>query len=110
MTCAKCNLEFNPGVEICINCGISLTFNLENNLTLNKISWVKIGPVSGKIYIDMISQKLQNQNITHYLKANFITSALGIVSGNMIGSDVFIFVPKSFQKKTLSIINAITGG
>jgi len=109
MICPECSLEFKPGIEICIDCGVSLVFNLPQNESLKEISWVKLGPISGKIFADMISIALENNKIPHYLKADFITSALGVVSGNMIGSNVFIFIPKNFQEKTNSIIKDITG-
>ncbi len=52
---------------------------------------------------------LSQNKIPHYLKADFLTSALGIQTGNMIGSRVFVFVPEEFQEKTNKIIEEISG-
>jgi len=64
---------------------------------------------SGNIFAEMIADILSQNKIPHYLKADFLTSALGIQTGNMIGSRVFVFVPEEFQEKTNKIIEDITG-
>ena len=109
MKCPKCKAEYQNGIEICVDCGVSLVFNLPIDKPLKEISWIKLGPVSGKIFADMIADVLSQKKIPHYLKADFLTSALGIQSGNMIGSKVFVFVPEGFQEKTNKIIEDITG-
>ena len=109
MKCPKCKSEYQNGIEICVDCGVSLVFNLPVDKPLKEISWIKLGPVSGKIFADMIADVLSQKQIPHYLKADFLTSALGIQTGNMIGSKVFVFVPEEFQGKTNKIIEDITG-
>ncbi len=88
---------------------MSLVFNLPVDKALKEISWIKLGPVLGNIFADMIADILSQNKIPHYLKADFLTSALGIQTGNMIGSKVFVFVPEEFQEKTNEIIKDITG-
>ena len=109
MICPECKSENQNGIEICIYCGVNLVYNLPVDKPLKEISWVKLGPVSGKIFADMIADILSQNKIPHYLKADFLTSAFGIQSGNMIGSKVFVFVPEGFQEKTNKIIEDITG-
>ncbi len=109
MKCPKCKSEYQNGIEICVDCGVSLVFNLPIDKPLKEISWIKLGPVSGKIFADMIADVLSQKKIPHYLKADFLTSALGIQSGNMIGSNVYLFVPENYKKKTQSVIEGITG-
>ena len=109
MICPECKSENQNGIEICIDCGVNLVYNLPVDKPLKEISWVKLGPVSGKIFADMIADVLSQKKIPHYLKADFLTSALGIQSGNMIGSKVFVFVPEEFKGKTNKIIEDITG-
>ena len=88
---------------------MSLVFNLPVDKALKEISWIKLGPVLGNIFADIIADILSQNKIPHYLKADFLTSALGIQTGNMIGSKVFVIVPEEFQEKTNKIIKDITG-
>ena len=58
MKCPKCKSEYQNGIEICVDCGVSLVFNLPIDKPLKEISWIKLGPVSGKIFADMIADVL----------------------------------------------------
>ena len=109
MKCPKCKSEYQNGIEICVDCGVSLVFNLPVDKALKEISWIKLGPILGNIFADIIADILSQNKIPHYLKADFLTSALGIQTGNMIGSTVFVFVPGEFQEKTNKIIEDISG-
>jgi len=107
--CPECKSEYQKEIEICADCGVSLIFNLPSEHPLTNISWIKLKPISGKIFADMISEILNKNKIPHYLKADFLTSALGIQSGNIIGSKVFVFVPENFQDKANEIIEEMMG-
>ncbi|MDP6684632.1 MAG: DUF2007 domain-containing protein [Candidatus Marinimicrobia bacterium] len=109
MKCPECNTEYQNEIEICTKCGVSLVSNLPDDEQIPEISWVKLGPISNRIYAEMIGGALHNNSIPHYVKADFHNSAFGIISGNLAGSNVFVFVPENFKEKTQDVIEEITG-
>ena len=54
-------------------------------------NWKKIGPISGVIYAEMLSEALQNEQIPHHLSKDWFSGAYGI-SGTAAGGDnAFLF-------------------
>ena len=71
--------------------------------------WVEAGELSGKVYADMVSEMLDQNDIPHYMKADFMTTAFSISSTGMPGEKVKLFVPESFKEKAELLLHTVTG-
>lgn len=71
--------------------------------------WVEAGELSGKVYADMVSEMLDQNDIPYYMKADFMTTAFSISSSGMLGGKVKLFVPKAFKEKAELLLHTVSG-
>lgn len=63
---------------------------------MKKQDWIKIGPLPGIIYAEMIAEVLKSKNIPHTLKQDGVATAYGISGTSLAGNEAYIFVPEEF--------------
>jgi len=65
---------------------------------------VKIGPLPGRNYAEMIGEVLNNREIPHQITQDPVATAYGISGTNLAGNEAFILVPEAFEKEVRAII------
>ena len=79
------------------------------DLPIPEMTWSALPPFSGKVYADMASEILDNNDIAYYLKMNWASSAYSIEAANLTGDIVRIFVPKASFEKASNLVASISG-
>ena len=79
------------------------------DLPIPEMTWSALPPFSGKVYADMASEILDNNDIAYYLKMNWSSSAYSIGATNLTGDIVRIFVPETSFEKASDLVASISG-
>ncbi len=106
--CPKCNEEYEPQIEFCSDCNVTLVNEQPIDIPLDQIEWVEAGQFSGKVYGEMAGGILANNNIPYFLKSDFFSSAFNISPVNMPGAVVKLFVPENDKEHAEQLIIDIT--
>ncbi|MEJ2536001.1 MAG: hypothetical protein P8048_02910 [Calditrichia bacterium] len=67
-------------------------------------NWVKIGPLPGILYAEMISEVLDKKEIPFLITQDGVSTAYGIAGTNIAGNQAFIFVPREHEQEVREII------
>ncbi len=70
---------------------------------MSRDKWVKIGPLPGIIYAEMIAEVLKKKGIPHTVTQDGISTAYGISGTNIAGNEAYILVPPEFEEEVLQI-------
>ena len=109
MYCPKCRTQYIENITECSDCKIPLVDELPEETPFKKIKWVALTPLAGEIYAEMVEEVLQNENIPHFTKSDWATSAFNISSANLVGAKVTIFVPEENHDEAAKIIEELLG-
>ena len=77
------------------------------NESLEKINWVKVKELPGKVFGEMMRQVLDSAEIPYFLKSDWSASAYNIAPAGLAGSYVQIYVPENFYDKADSLLNEL---
>jgi hypothetical protein len=69
--------------------------------------WVKIGPLPGLLYAQMICEVLAKQDIPYSLSQDGLATAYGFTGTNIVGNKAFIWVPSEFTEQVQQIIERL---
>jgi len=69
--------------------------------------WVKIGPLPGILYAEMIAEVLKQENIPYTISQDGVATAYNISGTSLAGNEAFIFVPPEYEERTQEIINRL---
>ncbi|MEJ2050495.1 MAG: hypothetical protein P8Y60_11785 [Calditrichota bacterium] len=67
-------------------------------------NWVKVGPLPGILYAEMISEVLDKENIPFLITQDGVSTAYGIAGTNIAGNQAYIFVPRAHENEVRKII------
>ncbi len=65
--------------------------------------WIKIGPLPGILYAEMIGEVLKQQDIPFSLSQDGISTAYGYSGTNIAGNVAYIWVPEKYEQKVRQI-------
>ncbi len=68
---------------------------------------VKIGPLLGPIYAEMIAEALRKENIPVHVLNDALASAYGIKSATHLSDGVYLLVPTEHENRAREIMNII---
>jgi len=72
-----------------------------------KGEWIKLGPLPGILYAEMITEVLKNKKIPYSLSQDGIATAYSISGTNIAGNEAFISVPPEFEMEVKKIIEQL---
>ncbi|GAB4372830.1 MAG: hypothetical protein Kow0042_16390 [Calditrichia bacterium] len=69
--------------------------------------WVKIGPLPGLNYAEMIAEVLKENDIPHSLSQDGVATAYGFSGTHLAGNEAYIFVPPAYETQVREIIERL---
>ncbi len=70
-------------------------------------TWIKIGPLPGPIYAEMVAEALKKEGIPVRLMPDALASAYGIKGATHVSDGVYLYVPAEHETRTREILNII---
>lgn len=71
---------------------------------MKKTNWIKIGPLPGIVYGEMIAEVLKKRGIPHTLYQDGMSTAYNISGTNLAGNEAYFLVPPEFEEEVRGII------
>ncbi len=106
--CPECQSEYEPEINLCTDCNVTLVNEQPLDIPLDQIEWVEAAQFSGKIYGEMAGEILDNHQIPYFLKSDFFASALNISQINIPGSIIKLYVPEDKKEQAAELINNLS--
>lgn len=73
-------------------------------------TWKPLPPLSGGVFVSMVTEVLDKENIANMVKTDLESGGLGMIMGTeTLGNPWKIFVPESEYDRALEIFNALMG-
>jgi hypothetical protein len=69
--------------------------------------WVKIGPLPGLPYAQMICEVLAKQDIPYSFTQDGLATAYGFSGTNIVGNKAFIWVPPEFAEQARQVVERL---
>ena len=103
MICPKCHAEYFENNEKCGDCNLELIDACSIDIPIPDMQWVALKPIYSSTTADMVTEILSNEEIPHYAKSDWVSSALNTSGNSLIDNIVRIFIPKLYEKKLLKL-------
>ena len=107
MYCPECKSEFMESETHCPDCDVSLVAELPKKEKLENVEWISLHSFPSLIYAEMFQETLENEDISCYIKSDFITSTIGVKGSTMTGSKATLFVPEPDFEKARDLLNQL---
>ena len=107
MYCPKCKSEFMKSVTHCHDCDVSLVGALSKREKLENVEWISLHSFPSLIYAEMFKETLEKEDISCYIKSDFITSTIGVKGSTMTGSKATLFVPEPDLEKAQDLLDQL---
>jgi len=76
----------------------------------NSVEWVPLPKLPGGIYVSMVTEVLDKENIPNLVKTDLAAGGIGMVIGTTtVGKPWRIFVPRDKYEEALHIFESIIG-
>ena len=106
MICPKCHAEYFEDNEKCGDCNLELIDACSIDIPIPDMHWVALKPIYSSTTADMITEILNNEEIPHYAKSDWASSALNTSGNSLIDNIVRIFIPKLYEKQLKTLEGA----
>ena len=103
MICPKCHAEYFDDNKKCGDCNLELIDACSIDIPIPDMQWVALKPIYSSTTADMVTEILSNEEIPHYAKSDWVSSALNTSGNSLIDNIVRIFIPKLYEKKLLKL-------
>ena len=107
MICPKCHAEYFENNEKCGDCNLELIDACSIDIPIPDMQWVALKPIYSSTTADMATEILSNEEIPHYAKSDWASSALNTGGNSLIDNIVRIFIPKLYEKKAVEALIGI---
>ena len=107
MLCPECHAEYLDHIKECGDCKIDLANACPIDIPIPDMQCVALKPIYISTTEDMITEILNNQDIPHYAKSDWASSALNTSGNSLIDNIVRIFIPKLYEKKAVEALIGI---
>jgi len=97
--CPKCEAEYVDDITTCFDCQVDLVASLPINMgeeQQEKVDWVKLKPLPGTVYAEMLKDIFKNESIPCIVQKGFEGAAYGASSSGLAGVETTILVPKAY--------------
>lgn len=74
---------------------------------MKKDKFIKIGPLPGLNYTEMVTEVLKEKGIPFSISQDGVSTAYGISGTNLAGHETFLHVPEEFKGQVKEIINRL---
>ncbi len=102
--CPECRTEYQPHIEICTDCNVTLVNDEMSEKPLAEIKWVQVEEFSGKLFAEMAGEILTNNNIPFFLKSDWFSVSHIVSAASIPGGSIKLFVPENTQRSAESIL------
>ncbi len=68
-----------------------------------RADWIKLAPLSGVLYAEMLSEILKSEDIPNYIAQDWVSGGYGVKAATAVGNVAHIFVPPQHEKEALRI-------
>jgi len=103
MICPKYHADYFEDNEKCGDCKLELIDACSMGIPIPDMRWVALKPIYSSTIVNMITEILNNEEIPHYAKSDWASSALNTSGNSFIDNIVRIFIPEPYEKKLLEL-------
>ena len=64
-------------------------------MSTERADWIKLAPLSGVLYAEMLSEILKSEDIPNYIAQDWVSGSYGVKAATAVGNVAHIFVPPS---------------
>ena len=107
MICPKCHADYFENIKKCGDCNLNLVDACSLDIPIPDMTWISLSPIYGNTNAEMIIDILNTEDIPHYTKYNWSSSALGTGGNSLVDNIVRIFIPEFYQEKTMKILKGV---
>ncbi|HFE65134.1 hypothetical protein B1H10_04925 [candidate division KSB1 bacterium 4484_188] len=68
---------------------------------------VKIGPLPGRNYAEMVAEVLQKKGISVSISQDGVATAYGISGTNLAGNEAYLMVPPEFEEDARQLVEQL---
>lgn len=104
--CPECRYEYEPYIAVCPDCDTPLVDQLPEETPV-EIEWVRLHPLPGTVYAEMVKEVLDRQNIPNLLIKNFLASAYSLNTTDLAGVESILLVPRPYKEEAERILHGM---
>ena len=97
MICPKCHADYFENIKKCGDCNLNLVDACSLDIPIPDMTWISLSPIYGNTNAEMIIDILNTEDIPHYAKYNWSSSALAPNCSNCILHNVVYLLYSKYR-------------